>query len=261
MSPTPIPRFLLPRGSIYLRDAATRQAVARFIAAPSRNASSAQPSKPLVLEKPARFNPPSHASRLRTKPRAYPGPALSEEVRQEQKTKKYPNMMPPEGSFMHSFLTNKLLHTWITLGTLFSLAGFVFVKNFTTTTVYKDMLPENREFYSHPFRFLRTYFEVYKLQVAYTSAETADRRRRKVEDVQKRNEYRKAHGLDQSQGLGGWTAKTDAENIGPALNTDGAVTAVAPAAVAEAASREGGQETYTDFVGRKKPIKKWLGIW
>jgi hypothetical protein len=24
-------------------------------------------------------------------------------------------MMPPEGSFMHWFLTNKMLHTWITV--------------------------------------------------------------------------------------------------------------------------------------------------
>lgn len=31
------------------------------------------------------------------------------------KTKRYPNMMPPEGSFMWRFLTDRRLHMWITL--------------------------------------------------------------------------------------------------------------------------------------------------
>lgn len=75
------------------------------------------------------------------------------------------------------------------------------------------------------------------MHVAHTSAETAERRRQKVDDVAKRAQYRRAHGLDKNEGLGGWTAKENA-----------------PAAAAEV-------EGYVDFEGKRKPIKKWLGIW
>jgi hypothetical protein len=30
---------------------------------------------------------------------------------------------------------------------------------------------------------------------------------------------------------------------------------------AEVVDKEGAEEMYTDFEGRRKPIKKWLGIW
>ena len=67
-----------------------------------------------ILEKPTRFNPPSHPSR-RVKPRVYPGPRLSDEEIHRQKTKRYPNMMPPEGTLWHSILHDRKLHAWITL--------------------------------------------------------------------------------------------------------------------------------------------------
>ncbi len=74
------------------------------------------PSQPIVLEKPARFNPPSHpARRNRPPPRSYPGPPPSAREREERKTKRYPHMMPPEGTFMHWFLTNRSIHIWITM--------------------------------------------------------------------------------------------------------------------------------------------------
>jgi hypothetical protein len=74
----------------------------------------AAPKTPPVLEKPAKFNPPSHGSR-RPAPRAYPGPPLSAKEKATQRTKKYPNMMPAEGTFMRWFLTNRGLHVYITL--------------------------------------------------------------------------------------------------------------------------------------------------
>ncbi len=79
-----------------------------------RNAS-ASASKPRVLEKPTRFNPPSHGRRLKQQiPRQY-GPQLTEEQKTEQQTRKYPNMMPAPGTFMHWFLTSRGIHTFITL--------------------------------------------------------------------------------------------------------------------------------------------------
>jgi hypothetical protein len=111
---TSIPRFLLPqRGAIWrTRIATTTSSLA------IRNASHKAPkksSKPLVLEKPTKFNPPSHGARLRKYPPRYPGPQLSAEQAAAQKTKKYPNMMPSEGTFMHWFMTNRSIHMYITL--------------------------------------------------------------------------------------------------------------------------------------------------
>jgi hypothetical protein len=116
MPPTnPIPRFLLPqRGAIWR----TRLSPSSASSITIRNASHKAPkksSKPLVLEKPAKFNPPSHGSRLRKEPPRYPGPQLSAEQQATQKTKQYPNMMPPEGTFMHWFVNNRSIHMYITL--------------------------------------------------------------------------------------------------------------------------------------------------
>lgn len=88
----------------------------RFLALPAgiRHASSAPPPKPRLLEKPDRFNPPSHPSRLRSKHRSYGAP-LSDHERKAQKTRSYPHMMPAEGTFTHWFLTNKSIHLWISI--------------------------------------------------------------------------------------------------------------------------------------------------
>lgn len=81
-----------------------------------RHASStAKPVKARVLPQPDAFRPPSHPAKLRTSPKAYPGPPLSEHERQAQKTRQYPHMMPPEGSFMYTFLTSRWIHLWTTL--------------------------------------------------------------------------------------------------------------------------------------------------
>lgn len=105
-------RQLIPRASLTLH---SRQLQHRLIATTVRHASSTTPPpKPRLLEKPERFNPPSHPSRLRSKQR-YTGPPLSEHERKAQKTRKYPHMMPAEGTFMFWFLTNRPLHMWITL--------------------------------------------------------------------------------------------------------------------------------------------------
>jgi hypothetical protein len=88
----------------------------RFLALPAgiRHASSTPPPKPRLLEKPERFNPPSHPSRLRSKHRSYGAP-LAEHERRAQKTRSYPHMMPAEGTFTFWFLTNRRIHLWISM--------------------------------------------------------------------------------------------------------------------------------------------------
>lgn len=134
-------------------------------------------------------------------------------------------------------------------------------------------------FFAHPFSFVRRYIEVYDMHAGYISAQTAEMRKQKVEDVKKRAEYRKAHGLDEKEeGLfGGWTAKPDGPGeLLAAADREGGVgaspvaTDAPPVAqiqapvqdVGAAAATEAAGETYVDFEGKTQPVKKkWFGIW
>lgn len=109
------------------------------------------------------------------------------------------------------------------------------------------------------------------MSVHETSTETAIRRKRNLDDVQKRNAYRKAHGIEESQGLPGWFGKEEDQAVGAnamAGNSDGAVGAsigeddASPTRVEAPASRRDSKEApYVDWDGNRKPVKKWLGIW
>jgi hypothetical protein len=128
-----VPRFLLPRRNplwrIQFNNPSTLSSSS--VRHASNKASKASSSKPLVLEKPTKFNPPSHGARLRKEPPKYPGPRLSDSELAAQKTKKYPNMMPPEGTFTHWFIHNKSIHMYISLVSLFLdslLRGSAFAK-------------------------------------------------------------------------------------------------------------------------------------
>lgn len=126
-------------------------------------------------------------------------------------------------------------------------------------------------FFSHPIAFLSRYAQVYNLHSQYISIQTAEYRKNKVDDVRKRAEYRKAHGLNEAEGVfGGWSARDDKSEgqvkskEGEALAAVGNEMAVgkeSKALAAAAVDKEGAEEMYTDFEGRRKPIKKWLGIW
>lgn len=91
-----------------------------------------------------------------------------------------------------------------------------------------------------------------------------------MEDVQKRNAYRIAHGLqdENSEGLGGWTARSDVETLGSGAKADGAVgrpVGVEPGQEVEpegvGKGSDGREGPVNDREGRKKHVKKWLGIW
>lgn len=116
-----IPRFLLPQGHLYTPYRPLRiikaQRTARNPLPTCRHASASAVGTPktIRLEKPAKFVPPSHGKRLKQQiPRHY-GPRLTETQKTEQASKKYPNMMPPPGTFMFWFLTSRSIHTFITL--------------------------------------------------------------------------------------------------------------------------------------------------
>lgn len=139
-SHVPIPRFLLPQtGSVWPRANLGNRAAqhhhqhGRRVAAGARLASSsaakgdssragskAKP-KSMVLEKPERFNPPSHGARLpkkgaRPAPQSqhYGGALLGEELA-AQRTREYPGMPPPRGTWSHWFWNSRALHLTITM--------------------------------------------------------------------------------------------------------------------------------------------------
>lgn len=127
-----VPRFLLPRGArplrrvshhgTALRSSAVSDTPAhvRFgstIKSPT-SAKQQQPPRHTVLEKPEKFNPPSHGARLPKKgytpPRTYGGDLSSEQIK-VQNTKDYPGMPPPQGSMAHRIIHNRRLHAFISI--------------------------------------------------------------------------------------------------------------------------------------------------
>lgn len=98
------------------------------------------------------------------------------------------------------------------------------------------------------------------MHVAQRSEETAERRRKKLDDLQKRNAYRKAHGIKDPQGVWGFGKRleyyTDKEEVEKEWEA-----AQAKDSSPVASGTAGGDGEYNDFARRRKPIKKWFGIW
>jgi hypothetical protein len=80
--------------------------------------------------------------------------------------------------------------------------------------------------------------------------ETREKRHRRVEDAEKRRQFRVAHGLEEP-------SEADLKGTGEKSEdgVEGAVDDQSPVA-AEVQAQE-----YVDWEGKKRPVKKWLGIW
>lgn len=249
-------------------------------AAATPKPATADPSKPIVLEKPEKFNPPSHGARLpRSTPKHYGG-ALGAEELTAQKNKEYPGLPPPPNTWSHWFIHNKHIHMFITLvssriqahsqapvvqwttpvhtifqGALMSLGAYTFAARFNANSPFAEMIPPIGELPKQPINYIRTCVEVLKLHEEHESAQTAEKRRRRIEDVQKRNEYRKAHGLPIANGIESWTGTGAAAK--PA-EEEGAVVAAIPASAASSAVLDATSTSeQTDVDGKRK---KFLGI-
>ena len=122
------------------------------------------------------------------------------------------------------------------------------------------MLPAGSQFFLHPIAYTRTFFEVLKLTSDYNTQETIERRRARVEDVAKRDAYRKAHGMDKQQGFGGWTAKSDDEVLGSGMRIGDGKKAEVGVDDASPVVEDVQQEQHQPERERR-PLKKWLGIW
>ncbi|KAL3462872.1 hypothetical protein BJX64DRAFT_134673 [Aspergillus heterothallicus] len=263
MALSTIPPFLLPRGiptsrtliALSTRGTTTASRASQF----SRRCASSTTKdngKQRTLAQPDKFRPPSHPARRVVQTRNgkvvnYPGPKLSEKELAEQKTRQYPNMFPPEGTVMFSFLTNRWIHIWIAMGVLTTLATFTFTTNFKTSSPFAHLLPSWGDLLSHPIDTISQALSVYRMHVQHTSMETREKRHRRVEDAEKRRQYRVAHGLEAPSEA---DLKGNGENVG---EVEGAVDDQSPVAV----EAQSGNEEYVDWEGKKRPVKKWLGIW
>ncbi|KAK4202604.1 hypothetical protein QBC40DRAFT_276236 [Triangularia verruculosa] len=264
-----IPRFLLPqRGLIWKRLVNPSNTTSPIVLV--RFSSTNQPSqdgKPIVLEKPERFVPPSHGSRLPGSrrstlgdgPRHYGGD-LSESELKVQARKEYPGTPPPEGSWAHWFFSQKWVHITFTLGTLTALTIWTFTLNYKHNTPFGDMLPPMADFFWHPVSSTRALVEVIRLNEAHNTARIQEKRRKLVEDVAKRTAYRKAHGLPEEHGIFGLKKATvDADQV---FGTEGEkkkqqVVVDDASPIAQEPKRLT-DEQQKEMVGELK--KKWLGI-
>ncbi|OAA33710.1 hypothetical protein AAL_01175 [Moelleriella libera RCEF 2490] len=158
-----VPRFLLPLQGPLWRGLHIPMSQSVRIRYASSSSSSSPPEKPIVLEKPAKFNPPSHGSRLKrnTIPKHY-GPNLTPAEAAAQSKRDYPGMMAPEGTWSHWFWHSRLLHTFITMPTYF----FAAWKN------------------------------VVSLHEQDKAAKAGEHRTRHLDDIAKRRYYMKVHGIE-----------------------------------------------------------------
>ncbi|KAJ9294681.1 hypothetical protein DTO271G3_6601 [Paecilomyces variotii] len=266
MATTAIPQFLLPRGISPLtlryfiirrttKTTTTKHSSSAFSTIASRRSSATDEGKARVLAQPDKFRPPSHPSRrvLQTRngkltaPPVYQyGPSLTEKEKEEMAKKKYPNMFPPEGTVMHKFLTSRWIHVWIAMSVLTTLATFTFTTNFKATSPFAHLLPPWSGLLTHPIDTISQAISVYKMHVQHNSMLTREKRHRRIEDAEKRRQYRIAHGLEEPEDAGS--------------RPDGS-SGVEDDASPIAGSAKEQDNTYVDFEGKRRPVKKWLGIW
>ena len=92
------------------------------------------------------------------------------------------------------------------------------------------------------------------MHVQHNSLETRQKRQRRVEDAEKRRQYRVAHGMEEPSAEDNKDGKIDAEGQEVV-----AVDDQSPVAVEEQVQK--GQAEFVDWEGKRRPVKKWLGIW
>ena len=112
-------------------------------------------------------------------------------------------------------------------GTLLLLGICTFVMNFAHTSPFKHLLPPNSELWTDPGHFFTAWIRVMQLHERERNKSVGEERRAKLDDVMKRRQYQKVHGLDKEAWINnvfGSSAKKDE----PALEEENAVATAAP---------------------------------
>ncbi|KAK7513635.1 hypothetical protein IWZ03DRAFT_237374 [Phyllosticta citriasiana] len=276
-APTVISRALLrlnatrqfPSSPLFRTSSALNTAAIRY--ASSKSPTGNEKGGPRVLEKPDKFRPPSHGAKIptRKRPTYQYGPQLTEAELQAQKTKKYPNMEPPKGTWSYYLVKSVRFHSFIAMFVLFACMYWMWLKEFLVTTKRRDELPEKGELLTHPIQTIRQFWRVYKLHLADGTEDGLEKRRKKTEDIDKRIEFRDHFGLEHpGNHLDKWTlgeeeyAKRDAEGRKQRLEEyekRDALKRESREAAKQAERIAAGEEEQAQQP-RRKP-KMWLGIW
>jgi hypothetical protein len=90
------------------------------------------------------------------------------------------------------------------------------------------------------------------MHVQHTSMVARENRHKRVEDAEKRRQYRIAHGLEEPSKVASPIVEDDQSPIAPPMAAAAETAAVAPEGAAQVAVVEGGE---------KRAPKRWLGIW
>lgn len=141
---------------------------------------------------------------------------------------------------MFKFLTSRWIHVWIAMSILTSMAVFVFSTNFKANSPFAHLLPSWSGLFSHPIDTVSQFLQVWRMDVQHNSLRVREQRHRRIEDAEKRRQYRVAHGLEEP----------NEQDKKEEVKDDQSPVAA-----------EKGDEEFVDWEGKKKPVKKWLGIW
>ncbi|KAI5281856.1 hypothetical protein KEM54_003112, partial [Ascosphaera aggregata] len=131
---------------------------------------------------------------------------------------------------------------------LFTLASFTWKTEFARNSPYADLLPTWGALLRHPIDTISQFLQVMKMHSEHVTIETAERRKKHAQDVERRRLYRVAHGLEEAQEgdrerLQALRKTVRAENGEPVEEVD--AEALAP----------------PSEPAKRRPVRKWLGIW
>lgn len=87
------------------------------------------------------------------------------------------------------------------LGVLY---GYMKLIQFTTTNRYPELLPAKSLFFSRPIQYVKTYVQVVKMNMEASSKEALSHMHRNADDVERRTQFRKAHGIAETAGMAAW---------------------------------------------------------
>jgi hypothetical protein len=139
---------------------------------------------------------------------------------------------------------------------LTSLAFFTFSENFKRTSPFAHLLPPWSGLLSHPIDTISQAMTVYRMHVDHTSMRTREKRHRRIDDAEKRRQYRIAHGLEEPDDAGSRDGLTEDDQSPIAPDADQPKKNDPP--TSQEAARE---DLPRGFEGKKGPAKRWLGIW
>ena len=135
--------------------------------------------------------------------------------------------------------------------------------SFLQNTIYRSELPSSEDFFYHLFDSLGQLLHVYKLHVAHESNKVAEKRRMKIEDADKRQEFLRVHGVEPGFLTGTWMDKfgtIESDQIREEMRQEKERKKAEAEASGSPDQEAQEQQTHTMRVPKKKP-KMWLGIW